>query len=125
MTPPGSQQGHPRQGLAVLLWNPQALSLHLFVYHTALELADDVFSPYPVCELEGMGCVLFISVSQAPSTRPGTRYIGPQLVFVEWVSKRECRNSGLGSAGGSIETSPTELQEPGKASREEERKLML
>lgn len=28
-------------------------------------------------------------------------------------------------AGGSLETSPTELQEPGKASREEERKLML
>lgn len=64
-------------------------------------------------------------LSQAPSTRPGTQYIGPQLVFVERVSKRECRNSGLGSAGGSIDTSPTELQEPGKASREEERKLML
>lgn len=25
MTPPGSQLGHPRQGLAVLLWDPQTL----------------------------------------------------------------------------------------------------
>ena len=40
------------------------------------------------------------------------------------MNERERRNSGLGGARGSIETSPTELQEPGKASKEEEKKPM-
>lgn len=44
---------------------------------------------------------------------------------VEWVSKRECRNSGLDGAGGNTETTLAELQEPGKASGEEEGKLAL
>lgn len=52
-----------------------------------------------------MACVLFISVPPALNTRPGLQYFSSQLVFVAWMSERECRIHGL-NAGRSIETTP-------------------
>lgn len=70
------------QGLAALLWSPQALILHLFVHHTVLETADDVFSPHQ--SVNWRLCFVHFG-TPAPSTRPGTQYFDPQLVLVEWV----------------------------------------
>ena len=55
----------------------------------------------------------------ARSTRPGTMVFGPQLVFVEWVSRRECRTHELDGAGGSNGNYISDF--PGKASGGPER----
>lgn len=60
------------------LGSPDNFMLHFFVHHIVWkQLMMSSPPPPPDYELEDVDCVLFISVPQEPTTRPGTQYFGP------------------------------------------------